>query len=138
VPGRMCKRTHDPDQRRFLCASHGQRSAMWFGVTREPSVLCRQECLTRESVIEVLKSCEAGKPLPMKTWGSLPMNGQESCEGPQGQTTLLGEIPGPKCRDLPEEKVCCSWRVRTRTNAHSTRVSFPQVDPASVKTHMMY
>lgn len=74
------------------------------------------ECLTPETTIEMLKACEKDEPLPMKTWGSRPMNGQESCEGPQGQTTLLGKLPGPKCRELPSEKV----------------------DPASVKKHMMY
>lgn len=36
---------------------------------------------------------------------SLPMNGQDSCEGPQGQTTLKGEIPGPRCRELPTENL---------------------------------
>ena len=74
------------------------------------------ECLTPETTLEMLKACEADEPLPMKTWGSRPMNGQESCEGPQGQTTLAGKITGPICRDLGGEKV----------------------DPASVKAHMMY
>ena len=33
------------------------------------------------------------------------MNGQESCEGINGQKTLLGEIRGKYCRELPEKKV---------------------------------
>lgn len=73
------------------------------------------ENLTPETIVDVLKSCEADSPLPMKAWGSRPMNGQESCEGPQGQTSLTA-ISGPYCRELPAEKV----------------------DPASVKAHMMY
>lgn len=52
----------------------------------------------------------------MNKWGSKPMNGQLSCEGPQGKTTLKsGEMTGPTCRELPSK-----------------------VDPASVKKHMMY
>lgn len=74
------------------------------------------ECLTPETTIEILKSCQEDKPLPMKTWGSRPMNGQDSCEGPQGQTTLLGDITGPQCREFTGDKV----------------------DPASVKAHMLY
>ena len=74
-----------------------------------PAARCRpprdQECLTPETTLEMLKACEADEPLPMKTWGSRPMNGQESCEGPQGQTTLAGKITGPICRDLGGEKV---------------------------------
>ena len=74
-----------------------------------PAARCRpprdQECLTPETTLDMLKACEADEPLPMKTWGSRPMNGQESCEGPQGQTTLAGKITGPICRDLGGEKV---------------------------------
>ena len=53
----------------------------------------------------------------MGKWGSLPMNGQVSCEGPKGKTSLA-TVPGPpKFRDdLPE----------------------PKVDPVSVKQHMGY
>jgi NADH dehydrogenase (ubiquinone) flavoprotein 2 len=73
------------------------------------------ECLTPASVVEVLESCKAGKPIAMNKWGSKPMNGQLSCEGPLGKTTLKGEPTGPRCRELK-----------------------PKVDPASVKKHMMY
>ncbi len=31
---------------------------------------------------------------PLNYCGSKPMNGQKSCEGPNGQTTLKGEIRG--------------------------------------------
>jgi NADH dehydrogenase (ubiquinone) flavoprotein 2 len=73
------------------------------------------ECLTPTSMIEVLESCKAGKPIPMNKWGSKPMNGQLSSEGPQGKTSLKGPLAGPKCRDIQAK-----------------------VDPASVKKHMMY
>lgn len=73
------------------------------------------ENLTPETTIEMLQACEKDEPLPMKTWGSRPMNGQESCEGPQGKTTL-STVVGPTCRELPKG----------------------EVDPASVKQHMMY
>ena len=33
------------------------------------------------------------------------MNGQESCEGINGQNTLTGEIRGKFCRELPAKKV---------------------------------
>ena len=53
------------------------------------------ECLTPASTIALLDACKAGKPPPMGRWGSLPMNGQLSCEGPQGKTSLFDEPPGP-------------------------------------------
>jgi NADH dehydrogenase (ubiquinone) flavoprotein 2 len=75
------------------------------------------ECLTPDSVVDVLKACAAGKPLPMTKWGSRPMNGQLSCEGPQGKTTLVdGPTRAPYCRELPSERVA----------------------PESVKQSMMY
>jgi NADH dehydrogenase (ubiquinone) flavoprotein 2 len=74
------------------------------------------ECLTPETMVQVLAACKAGKPIPMNKWGSKPMNGQLSCEGPLGKTTLKEPPPGPACRELPAKKV----------------------DPASVKAHMMY
>merc|ERR1719198_1343981 len=49
------------------------------------------ECLTPETTIQILEACKAGAPPPTNKWGSLPMNGQLSCEGPQGKTTLDGE-----------------------------------------------
>ena len=75
------------------------------------------ECLTPKTTVELLELCKQGKPPEMGKWGSLPMNGQVSCEGPKGKTTLA-TVPGPpKFRDdLPE----------------------PKVDPVSVKQHMGY
>ena len=53
------------------------------------------ECLTPKTTIELLEACKKGKPPPMGKWGSLPMNGQVSCEGPKGKTSLF-EITAPK------------------------------------------
>ena len=65
---------------------------------------------------QVLESFRAGKPIPMTKWGSKPMNGQYSSEGPQGKTSLMGgPEKAPFCRELPKK-----------------------VDPATVKKHMMY
>jgi NADH dehydrogenase (ubiquinone) flavoprotein 2 len=73
------------------------------------------ECLTPETTIQVLEAYKAGKPIPMAKWGSKPMNGQISCEGPLGKTSLK-TVPEPaKVRELKAK-----------------------VDPASVKKHMMY
>jgi NADH dehydrogenase (ubiquinone) flavoprotein 2 len=75
------------------------------------------ECLTPDSMIALLEACKAGKPPPMGKWGSLPMNGQVSCEGPKGKTSLQDGPPPPaKMRDDLEKKV----------------------DPVSVKQHMHY
>ena len=74
------------------------------------------ECLTPKTTIEVLEACKRGQPLPMTEWGSRPMNGQLSCEGPMGKTTLATPFVGT----VP------------------TRQFTPKVDPASVKKHMMY
>ena len=75
------------------------------------------ECLTPKSMIELLEACKAGKPPPMGKWGSLPMNGQVSCEGPRGKTSLF-EIPeGAQVREEGFDG---------------------KVDPASVKEHMAY
>ncbi len=75
-----------------------------------------QECLTPETTIQVLEAYKAGKPIAMTKWGSKPMNGQLSCEGPQGPTTLKTPREGPvPTRELPKK-----------------------VDPATVKKAMMY
>ena len=66
--------------------------------------------------MEVLESCRAGKPIPMTKWGSRPMNGQLSCEGPLGKTSLFT----PRVEPVP------------------TRELKAKVDPAAVKKHMMY
>jgi len=75
------------------------------------------ECLTPKSMVELLDLCkDKGGPPAMGAWGSLPMNGQVSCEGPKGKTSLK-TIPGPPpMRDDLE----------------------PNVDPADVKAHMGY
>ncbi|CAM9338300.1 unnamed protein product, partial [Chrysoparadoxa australica] len=76
------------------------------------------ECLTPATTRDLLKLCKEGKPPAMGTWGSLPMNGQVSCEGPQGKTSLMGEPTGP------------GFQMRTDLEK--------KVDPASVKKHMGY
>mmetsp|Transcript_49252 Transcript_49252/g.148253 ORF Transcript_49252/g.148253 Transcript_49252/m.148253 type:complete len:173 (-) Transcript_49252:464-982(-) len=76
------------------------------------------ECLTPETTIELLEACKKGNPPPMGKWGSLPMNGQVSCEGPLGKTSLFAE---PKPVPIPEG-----------------RFDEPKVDPADVKAHMAY
>jgi NADH dehydrogenase (ubiquinone) flavoprotein 2 len=76
------------------------------------------ECLTPATMIELLEACKAGNPPKMGKWGSLPMNGQVSCEGPLGKTSLF-EIPAPPKVD-PD------------------RFKDGSVDPASVKEHMAY
>lgn len=63
------------------------------------------ECLTKESVVEVLDHIrEHGAPPKLTKWGSKPMNGQYSCEGPQGKTTLKTppQKPGFGMRELPK------------------------------------
>ena len=74
------------------------------------------ECLTAQTTIEVLEACKKGKPIPMTKWGSKPMNGQLSCEGPLGKTSLKQ----PRVTPVP------------------TRELSGKVDPVSVKKHMMY
>merc|ERR1719276_620703 len=76
------------------------------------------ECLTNDSMIELLEACKAGKPPTMGKWGSLPMNGQVSCEGPLGKTSLF--------KDAVISKVA------------PDRFKDGNVDPASVKNHMAY
>jgi NADH dehydrogenase (ubiquinone) flavoprotein 2 len=75
------------------------------------------ECLTPETIVQLLEACKAGKPPPMGKWGSLPMNGQVSCEGPKGKTSL-NEIHVYK--------------------TDAKRFEAGEVDPASVKKHMAY
>jgi len=76
------------------------------------------EMLTKETTIELLEACKKGKPPALTKWGSLPMNGQLSCEGPQGKTSLTTEFSGIEKfmrKDLE-----------------------PKVDPASIKDAMNY
>lgn len=77
------------------------------------------ECLTKETIIELLEACKAGKVPKMGKWGSLPMNGQVSCEGPLGKTTLKEPMPTP------------GQFMRTDDLT-------PKVDPAEVKKTMGY
>ena len=79
------------------------------------------ENLTPETTRELLDLCKQGKPPKMNKWGSLPMNGQLSCEGPLGKTTLLWKEPPPPGTDMrPDEELT------------------PQVDPKSIKDEMLY
>lgn len=57
------------------------------------------ECLTPDTMIALLDACKEGNAPPMGKWGSLPMNGQVSCEGPLGKTSLFGEPVFPKVRE---------------------------------------
>jgi len=76
------------------------------------------ECLTNDTMVQLLESCKAGNPPKMGKWGSLPMNGQVSCEGPLGKTSLFAEPLPPK--------------------VDPDRFKEGKVDPASVKKHMAY
>lgn len=78
------------------------------------------ECLTPKTMLELLEACKNGNPPKMGKWGSLPMNGQVSCEGPQGKTSLFEKPCGPG--------------DHMRTDMDWT----PKVDPADVKKHMNY
>jgi len=75
------------------------------------------ECLTPKTIIELLEACKRGEPPAMGKWGSLPMNGQVSCEGPLGKTSL--------------------WEV-PKIEVDVERFKGGEVDPASVKVHMSY
>jgi len=77
------------------------------------------ECLTPKTMVELINACKEGKKPPMGKWGSLPMNGQVSCEGPLGKTSLTWNEPVPPKVD-------------------ATRFKDGDVDPASVKEHMAY
>ena len=75
------------------------------------------ECLTPKSVVELLDACARGEKYDVGRWGSLPMNGQVSCEGPVGKTSLAA-VPPPVA--VAEDRFG------------------GEVDPASVKAHMGY
>ena len=63
----------------------------------------------------------------MGKWGSLPMNGQISCEGPQGKTSLFDgpPKPAPLRTDMFGDP---AWKPGAEGS----------VDPSSVKEHMCY
>jgi len=103
-----------------------------FGVEQDQEVVCLgacanapmiqlnddyYECLTPKTTIELLDKCRAGNMPPMGKWGSLPMNGQVSCEGPLGKTSLFEASPPIVDMD---------------------RFKDGEVDPSSVKAHMGY
>lgn len=76
------------------------------------------ECLTPQSTVALLEHCKRhGSAPPVGMWGSLPMNGQVSCEGPKGKTSLH------EVKAFPVD---------------ATRFKGGDVDPASVKKHMAY
>ena len=79
------------------------------------------ENLTPETTIALLEACKNGTPPPLTKWGSLPMNGQLSCEGPQGKTTL----------DNPPHKPGFGMRKDFDEKANA-------IEPSEVKDHMMY
>jgi NADH dehydrogenase (ubiquinone) flavoprotein 2 len=75
------------------------------------------ECLTPQTTRELLAACRDGTPPSMGKWGSLPMNGQVSCEGPLGKTSLF-TIQKPQ--------------------VDPDRFKNGTVDPTTVKEHMAY
>mmetsp|Transcript_5331 Transcript_5331/g.10699 ORF Transcript_5331/g.10699 Transcript_5331/m.10699 type:complete len:279 (-) Transcript_5331:44-880(-) len=83
------------------------------------------ECLSKESTIALLEACKAGNPPEMGKWGSLPMNGQVSCEGPMGKTSLF---------DMDKLTKECTPEAMFRTDIDMS----PKMDPAEVKKHMNY
>lgn len=77
------------------------------------------ECLTPKTTLELIRACKEGRPPPVGRWGSLPMNGQVSCEGVRGKTSLHSPPPGPGANMRKDELVA-------------------KVNPADVKKHMGY
>lgn len=88
------------------------------------------ENLTPETTRALLDACAAGTPPPLTKWGSLPMNGQLSCEGPMGKTTLNNppHKPGFMFRDDLDMTV----------DEDGNSIDREKVDPSTVKQHMMY
>jgi hypothetical protein len=54
-----------------------------------------QEDLTPANTVKLLDDLKAGRPVKIG-----PQNHRKVCEGPMGQTTLLGEVNGPMSRDF--------------------------------------
>lgn len=52
-----------------------------FPILREQINDDYYECLTPATMKELLEACKKGKKPDMGRWGSLPLNGQVSCEG---------------------------------------------------------
>lgn len=84
------------------------------------------ECLTPESTVSLLDELKTTGKMPALTkWGSKPMNGQYTCEGPLGKTSLIGApISGPKCRDF------------SKALDKDGNPKFPPVDPKQVMQDM--
>lgn len=79
------------------------------------------ENLTPETTRELLDACKKDQAPPMNKWGSLPMNGQLSCEGPQGKPALKWDkAPGPGFRMRPDDELK------------------PKVNPKDIKDAMLY
>ena len=92
------------------------------------------ENLTPETTRALLDACKEGKMPQLTKWGSLPMNGQLSCEGPMGKTSLNNppHAPGFGMRDdMDTMKV-------TDEDGKTTEEARPKIEPVTVKTHMMY
>ena len=53
------------------------------------------EDLTPETARKLVQDIKAGNPLKPG-----PQTVRRGCEGPAGKTTLLGEVPGPRCDTL--------------------------------------
>lgn len=79
------------------------------------------ENLTPKTTVELMEACKRDAPPPMTKWGSLPMNGQLSCEGPQGKTTLKWAKHPP-----------AGFRMRPDSDLQ------PKVDPKKIKEEMLY
>ena len=100
--------------------------------------------LTPKTTIELLDACTAGSPPKLTKWGSLPMNGQISCEGPQVAFFIIDKISA--------DDIVCACPVsfiiiqgKTSLFEEPTGPGFmmrtdleKKVDPASVKEHMHY
>ena len=91
------------------------------------------ENLTPETTRQLLDACKADEMPALTKWGSLPMNGQLSCEGPMGKTTL----------NNPPHKPGFSLHGDLKTTTDEvegvkTERERPKVDPATIKNHMLY
>ena len=75
--------------------------------------------MTPKTTIELLEASKTGKKPEIGRWGSLPMNGQVSCEGHLGKTSLFEKPISPKAEE---------GRFKDGGN----------IDPADVKRHMAY
>ena len=70
------------------------------------------ECLTPATMKELLDACKKGKEPDMGRWGSLPLNGQVSCEGERetGYQVLYLYVIGVKSAErIAMDSVVCSY-----------------------------